>query len=237
MTTLLLLATLHAGLQSAGDPAQILGTWRGTSVCTDRVAVPGCNDETASYEFTPGSRTGSVHWEAAKIVNGQRQSMGETDAAFDPSDGCWKAQVPSPRSPGLTAAWRLCVDGAHMTGEARSGNRVFRKLDLRREQSTGAPMYGLIGKMTAVKGERDALAKILVDGTGTMPGCLSYIVAADPADADALWITEVWDGKASHDASLSLPAVQAAIAKGRPLIAGFSNQVETVPLGGYGLKK
>jgi len=98
-------------------------------------------------------------------------------------------------------------------------------------------MYGLIGKTTAVKGERDALAKILLAATSAMPGCLSYVIATDSADADALWITEVWDSKASHDASLSLPAVQAAIAKGRPLIAGFSNQVETVPLGGYGLNR
>ena len=59
----------------------------------------------------------------------------------------------------------------------------------------------------------------------------------DPADANALWVTEVWESQASHQASLSLPAVQAAIAKGRPMIAGFSNRVETVPLGGYGLPK
>ena len=96
-------------------------------------------------------------------------------------------------------------------------------------------MYGLIGKMTAVAGQRDALAAILLDGTDAMPGCLSYVIARDPADDDALWITEVWDTQASHKASLSLPAVQAAIAKGRPLIAGFSNRVETVPIGGHGI--
>jgi quinol monooxygenase YgiN len=98
-------------------------------------------------------------------------------------------------------------------------------------------MYGLIGKMTAVAGQRDALASMLLESTEAMPGCLSYIVATDPADADALWITEVWDSAASHQASLSLPVVKATIAKARPLIAGFSNRVETVPLGGYGLGK
>jgi quinol monooxygenase YgiN len=97
-------------------------------------------------------------------------------------------------------------------------------------------MYGLIGKMSAVPGQRDALAAILLGSTGSMPGCLSYVIATDPADADALWITEVWDSAESHKASLSLPAVQAAIEKGRPLIAGFSNRVETVPLGGHGLQ-
>ena len=85
-------------------------------------------------------------------------------------------------------------------------------------------------------GQRDALAAILLEGTQAMPGCLSYVIASDPADANALWITEVWDSQASHHASLSLPAVQAAIAKGRPMIAGFSNRVETVPMGGHRLE-
>ena len=102
---------------------------------------------------------------------------------------------------------------------------------------TEATMYGLIGKIKAATGQRDALAAILLSGTGAMPGCLSYVVALDPKDADALWVTEVWESEASHLASLTLPAVQAAIAKGRPLITGFSDRVETVPVGGYGLKK
>lgn len=61
-------------------------------------------------------------------------------------------------------------------------------------------MYGLIGKMTATPGGRDALQAILLEGDGGMAGCLSYIIAQDPADADALWITEVWEDEASHKA-------------------------------------
>ena len=68
-----------------------------------------------------------------------------------------------------------------------------------------------------------------------MPGCLSYVVAQDPADADAIWITEVWDSQSSHKASLSLPSVQAAIARGKPLIAGFDQHSETLPVGGHGI--
>lgn len=96
-------------------------------------------------------------------------------------------------------------------------------------------MYGLIGKMTAVPGQRDALIAILLEGVTKMPGCLSYIVAKDPADANAIWITEVWDTQASHQASLSLPFVQQAIKRGKPLIAGFDNGVVTEPVGGHGL--
>ena len=97
-------------------------------------------------------------------------------------------------------------------------------------------MYGLIGRIKAVTGKRAELAAVLVQEDGSMPGCLSYIVAEDPDDADALWVTEVWTDAAAHQASLSLPAVQAAIAKGRPLIAGFDSRVVTNVLGGIGLR-
>ncbi len=98
-------------------------------------------------------------------------------------------------------------------------------------------MYGLIGKMIAVAGQREALIEILLEGLSAMPGCLSYIVARDPSDPDALWITEVWDAPESHRASLDLPSVKRAIALGRPLIAGFGERFETLPVGGHGLVK
>lgn len=106
---------------------------------------------------------------------------------------------------------------------------------LLRDQEKVTPMYGLIGKMNASPGQRDAVIAILLEGTAKMPGCLSYIVATDPGDANAIWITEVWDSEASHKGSLALPAVQAAIAKARPMIAGFGERFITTPLGGVGL--
>lgn len=96
-------------------------------------------------------------------------------------------------------------------------------------------MYGLIGKIVAVPGKRGDLIDILLDGTDEMPGCLSYIIARDPGTEDAIWVTEVWDGRSSHEASLSLPSVQDAIARGRPLIASFGERFETEPVGGHGL--
>ena len=98
-------------------------------------------------------------------------------------------------------------------------------------------MFGLIGKMIAVEGKRDELIKILLEGTEDMPGCLSYIVAKDKSDANGIWITEVWKDEESHKASLSLPIVKKAIAKGKPLIAGFGDFNTVEPVGGKGLKK
>lgn len=96
-------------------------------------------------------------------------------------------------------------------------------------------MYGLIGQMLAAPGKRDELIAILSEGTDAMPGCLSYIIAKDPTNVDAIWITEVWDTEENHQGSLKLPAVQAAIAKARPIISGFGHRFETQPVGGVGL--
>jgi quinol monooxygenase YgiN len=96
-------------------------------------------------------------------------------------------------------------------------------------------MYGLISKIIAAPGQREALGDILVAGTRKMPGCLSYIIAVDPSDEDALWVTEVWVTQEKHEASLKLPSVKEAIEQGMPLIANFAERVVTQPLGGLGL--
>lgn len=96
-------------------------------------------------------------------------------------------------------------------------------------------MYGMIGKMSGVAGERDALVEILLGSVGEMPGCLSYVVHKDVKDENAIWISEAWADEASHKASLQLPAVRAAIARAKPLIASFDVHVVTEPAGGHGL--
>lgn len=119
---------------------------------------------------------------------------------------------------------------AGMAGLASLGLAPPVRADMR-----GGAMYGLIGKMTAVEGQRDALTAILLEGLAGMPGCLSYIVAHDPVEGDVLWITEVWTDEAAHAASLQQPAVREAIRQGRPLIAAFGAPQVTRPVGGVGL--
>jgi len=98
-------------------------------------------------------------------------------------------------------------------------------------------MYGLIVKLMVQPGKRDAVISLLLGCITGMPGCLSYVVAKDPTDQDAIWATEVWDSEASHDASFSLPAVQAAVAEVRPLVVGVASKVATEPVGGCGLPR
>lgn len=96
-------------------------------------------------------------------------------------------------------------------------------------------MYGLIAKLIIAPGKRDEMIALLKDSAANMPGCLSYVVAKDTADENTLWITEVWDNAASHDASLQLPAVKNAIPLAKGLIAGFEKVAATTPVWGAGL--
>lgn len=97
-------------------------------------------------------------------------------------------------------------------------------------------MYGLIGRMVAVEGKRDELISILLGQENGMPGCLIYVVARDPTDGDAIWVTEVWDSAENHKASLTIPSVRAAIERAMPIIAAFDQHHEIEPVGGIGLQ-
>ncbi|WP_245647692.1 putative quinol monooxygenase [Novosphingobium lentum] len=101
------------------------------------------------------------------------------------------------------------------------------------EELTGdKDLYGRIGELRAMPGKRAELIGYLLDGSDGMDGNLAYIVAKDAGNPDSIWITEIWKDAASHKASLKLPQVQAAIAKARPIIAGFGTSAEVIPVGG-----
>lgn len=96
-------------------------------------------------------------------------------------------------------------------------------------------MYGRIGKLIAVPGRRDELARIILEGTRDMPGCLAYHVAKDATEPTAIWIHEVWTDREAHTASLGMETVREAMLRGRPLIRGMGDAIETEVVGGHGL--
>jgi hypothetical protein len=120
------------GAPGAGSPSELFGVWRGTSTCTDRVAAPACRDEEVVYEFEAGAMPGAVHWKADKVVNGQREPMGELDLAYDAGAACWRAEFSSLR---VRSVWCLAVDHDRIsgTGQLLPGKQVIRKIDVRRD--------------------------------------------------------------------------------------------------------
>ncbi len=96
-------------------------------------------------------------------------------------------------------------------------------------------MYGLLTRLTALPGRRDELGLCLLDPDLKRPGCHSYVVAHDMNDADALWVTEVWMNKATHDAWSAHLHETHELRPALSLIAIFGDTIFTRPIGGVGL--
>jgi quinol monooxygenase YgiN len=101
---------------------------------------------------------------------------------------------------------------------------------------TPAGAAGLSAPRYSRNVRRDEMIEILRESAANMPGCVSYVVAKDAADENTLWVAEVWDSMASHDASLSLPAVKNAIPWGKAVVSNFERIAVTNPVWGVGLR-
>ena len=91
--------------------------------------------------------------------------------------------------------------------------------------------YGYLATMRTQPDHRDDVVKILVSGADGLraAGCRQYVVGVSAADPDMIWVSEVWESKEHHDASLLLPETRAAISLARPMLTGeFTGQELTV---------
>jgi quinol monooxygenase YgiN len=97
--------------------------------------------------------------------------------------------------------------------------------------------YGYIGSMKAKPGCRDDVVSILASGADGLRvhGCHLYVVSVSSTDDDTIWVTEVWESKEEHDASLQLPETKAAISKTMPMLTGEFTRQETTVVGGLGV--
>ncbi len=94
--------------------------------------------------------------------------------------------------------------------------------------------YGLHVRIEAAQGRGDELEALLLEaaaGLEETPGCLVYVVSRAPERSGVVYVTELWESREAHDASLQDPAVREAIARGRPLIASFASE-QLRPVGG-----
>jgi hypothetical protein len=126
-------ALLFITLLSSGQDAPLIGTWRGTSTCVDKVKVPACKDEVVVYDAKahPTAKD-SVVISADKVVNGVREPMGDTTFGRDAS-GAWVSITKTPR---YQVQIVLRIRGTGMSGELLdmpAGTRV-RRLELTRAQ-------------------------------------------------------------------------------------------------------
>jgi quinol monooxygenase YgiN len=97
--------------------------------------------------------------------------------------------------------------------------------------------YGYIGSMKTKPGYRDDVVAILLSGADGLrqAGCDLYVVSVTDADDVTIWVSEVWQSKEQHDASLQLPETKAAIGKAMPMLTGEFTSQELTVVGGLGV--
>ncbi len=97
--------------------------------------------------------------------------------------------------------------------------------------------YGLFGKFTAIPEKRDELVAILLKAADMLEknnDCIQYIVSTSD-EPNIIWVNEIWNNKAAHEASLDPADIKALIKSAMPLIASMSDQTELHILGGKGV--
>jgi len=103
-----------AAANAAAPRAAILGTWKGTSTCVKSQEFPSCHDEIVVYEVRESGNGGdAVTLAAYKIVDGEKQFMGDLEFAWDPKPGAWVSELTTPR---VHALWTFVVQGDDITG-------------------------------------------------------------------------------------------------------------------------
>ena len=82
--------------------------------------------------------------------------------------------------------------------------------------------FANLGRLGTRSGKRDELVAILTRPNPAMAefGCLLYEVGINDEEPDMVFVSELWESAEAHRASLSLPAVKAAIAEAMPLLSG-----------------
>lgn len=99
--------------------------------------------------------------------------------------------------------------------------------------------YGLHGSLRAKPGNEESLARLLLEAANIMKdnsACHLYVVSQEQSDPANIYVTEVWDSREDHDASLSMEGVPQLISAAMPLLEGkpAGGTVLTI-LGGKGL--
>lgn len=86
----------------------------------------------------------------------------------------------------------------------------------------GSMTFANVGTLGVVAGKRDELVGHLTRRSDALSeiGCIAYEVGISDEEPDTVFVVELWEDQEAHQASLSLPEVQVAIAAARPLLSG-----------------
>jgi hypothetical protein len=128
------LVSLSAAASAQDEATNLIGTWRGSSICSDRERAPACKDEEIIYTFrSPSSgEPRKAILKADKVVNGEIVPMGEMEISYNADSKRWESELKSPRFHGL---WSFACTGLELSGTLIDlpSKAVLRKVTARKQ--------------------------------------------------------------------------------------------------------
>ena len=123
-----LLLTPRASAQANSDTSQLIGTWKGMSLC--QVKNSPCNDEIAVYHVNKSKTPHVYKLTMNKMVNGAEEVMGDMDFVYDKTG----QTLTCIRNDRFKSVWKLEVKGKSMTGSLTiNGKTLYRVINLKKE--------------------------------------------------------------------------------------------------------
>lgn len=93
--------------------------------------------------------------------------------------------------------------------------------------------HGFHATMTAQPGQGDRLVEFLLDAPSLAnPDCVVFLVGRSYGDPDTVFVTEGWTSQEAHSRFFATEEAQSLVAKLQPLLAGESQYIDEIPVGG-----
>ena len=95
--------------------------------------------------------------------------------------------------------------------------------------------YLLINRMVTKPGKRDEVTAILLESSAVfehIDACVMSLVSHDAAEADVIWVQDVWTDEAAHEAAMAEPGMREYVQRAIPLLAGMPEQHRMALVGG-----
>jgi len=126
------LVVLAAPAAAPAPKSEILGVWKGSSICAKVEGNEFCHDESVVYTIVDvPDRPATVALKAERVVDLSLKPMYSLYFTYRPEQGRWTSEFTRPRFSGI---WAYVVHGDEMTGTATvmPGGKLVRNVTAKR---------------------------------------------------------------------------------------------------------
>ncbi|MBS1792120.1 MAG: hypothetical protein JST85_30720 [Acidobacteria bacterium] len=129
-----LAAQKESSSQTKSISPQVVGVWKGESICVNKEKFPACNDEQVVYHIKKSAAASDqVTIAADKIVHGKAEEMGVLDFKYDSEKGSLVCEFSSNTRKSIFE-FTVKADSMEGTLKALPDSTLIRRIKLNREK-------------------------------------------------------------------------------------------------------